>query len=129
VSRRLLVAVLVVSLAVNAAAIGWLSWIVADPEYWFPGAYAEKGQRGDRGPRGPVGPAGPPGPVGPDAEDAFSTLDGQLSDVTSEVEDLTSEVEDLRSELDELCSAISSAYVGANPATEEMLFDLNLACP
>ena len=111
-----------ISLALSAVAIGWLSWIVADPEYWFPEAYAEKGPQGDPGPRGPVGPSGPPGPVGPDAEDAFSALDGQLTDVTSEVEDL-------RSELDELCSAISSAYLGSNSATDEMLFELNLACP
>jgi hypothetical protein len=122
VSRRLLVAVLAATLAANVAAIGWLTWIVVAPEYWFPGAYAEKGEQGDRGPRGPVGPPGPPGPVGPDAEDAVATLDGQLTDVSSEVEDL-------RSELDELCSAISSAYIGANSATEEMLFELNLACP
>jgi hypothetical protein len=122
VRRRLLVTLLTISLVLNVAAIGWLGWIVADPQYWFPDAYAEKGQQGDRGPRGPVGPPGPPGPVGPDAEDAFSALDGQLTD-------LTSEVEDLRSEFDDLCSAISSAYIGSNSATEEMLFELDLACP
>ena len=121
VSRRL-VAVLAVSLAANVLAIGRLSWIVADPQYWFPGAYAEKGERGERGPRGPIGPPGPPGPVGPDAEAAVSELEGQLTDVSSELETL-------RSEFDELCSAIGTAYIGANSATEDMLFELDLACP
>jgi hypothetical protein len=114
--------VLAISLALNVAAIGWLSWIVADPQYWFPDAYAETGEQGEQGPRGPVGPPGPPGPVGPDAEDAFSALDEQLVS-------LTSDVEELRSEFDDLCSAIGSAYIDSNSATEDMLFELDLACP
>jgi hypothetical protein len=129
VSRRLLIALLAVSLALNVAALGWLAWIVADPHYWFPDAYAEKGEQGDRGPRGPAGPPGPPGPVGPDAEEAVSALDGELTDLSSEVDRLRTELDALSTAFDDLCSAIGSAYIDANSATEDMLFELDLACP
>jgi len=69
-SRAVLV-LLVINLAATLVAIGWLAWISSSPRYWFPGAYAAKGERGDLGPRGPRGPVGPPGPVGPDAASAI----------------------------------------------------------
>jgi hypothetical protein len=43
-------------------ALGWLAWIAADPQYWFPGAYAQKGDRvtpgrvAHKGPKVPLGP-------------------------------------------------------------------------
>ena len=38
-------------------ALGWVTWIVVEPRYWLPTAYAEKGERGDVGRRGPIGAA------------------------------------------------------------------------
>ena len=80
---RRLTAVAVASLLLNLLLFGWLAWIVADPHYWFPSAYAEKGPTGDKGPRGPRGPVGPPGPVGPDAEDAVASVESELEDLAA----------------------------------------------
>ena len=93
--RRVLGAALAASLLLNVAALAWVSWIVAEPAYWFPGAYAERGDQGPVGPRGPRGPVGPPGPVGPDAEEAVASLESDLADVTSTVDDLSSRLDDL----------------------------------
>ena len=54
--RPVLVAALAASLLLNLAALGWVAWIVAEPAYWFPNAFAEKGEQGDQGPRGQPGP-------------------------------------------------------------------------
>jgi hypothetical protein len=52
VSRvRVLAVVAVVNGLLALIALGWLAWIAADPQYWFPGAYAQKGVRGDPGPQ------------------------------------------------------------------------------
>jgi hypothetical protein len=37
--------------------------------------------------------------------------------------------DDAQQAIEALCSAISSSHVSANSATEEMLFELDLACP
>jgi hypothetical protein len=126
--RRALTIALAVSLGLNAVALGWLTWAVSVPSYWFPGAYAERGDEGPRGPRGPRGPAGPPGPVGPDAEDAVFTLESDIEELRGELADAQEQAETATSQLEELCSAISNAYIDANSATEDMLFELDLAC-
>lgn len=127
---RLLVAALVANIALSLTALGWLAWIAADPPHWFPGAYAEKGERGDRGPRGPVGPEGPAGPIGPDAADAVDELSFRVDDLEASLGDVdvSAEVEQLRSDIDDLCNAIDSAYAFSNSATEDLLFELQLAC-
>lgn len=38
---RYLAAGLAVTAVIAVVSVGWLVWIAADPEYWFPGAYAE----------------------------------------------------------------------------------------
>jgi hypothetical protein len=107
---HLLIVAVVASLALNVVALGWLAWIVADPSYWFPGAYAERGDRGPAGPLGPRGPVGPPGPVGPDAEDAVSSLSTDLEDLSARVDDLESGggTSDLQSEIDDLSTTVES---------------------
>ena len=78
---------------------GWLVWISADPQYWFPSAYAEKGEQGDEGPVGEQGPRGEQGPVGragPDAEDALdlaNDLDSRMTDLEDQIYDLQGGIE------------------------------------
>jgi hypothetical protein len=126
--------------------IAWVTWIVVEPRQRFEGAYAEQGPRGEEGPRGPAGPAGSAGPVGPDAEDALSEVESRVLDVDSrltdledgpsagamegEILDLRTTVEDLDAAIADICSAISLNYIYAsNAAIEELLTDLNDACP
>lgn len=73
--RYLVVGNVVVTLLV----IAWGVSVAAAPTFWFPGAYAEKGEQGDQGPlgdRGPRGRRGPVGPAGPDVADALSEVQG-----------------------------------------------------
>ena len=135
---RWLTAIAVTNLLLSFMALGWLAWIVVDPQYWFPSAYAAKGPTGDRGARGPRGPVGPPGPVGPDAADAVDALQSKVSQLGFRVDDLEtatsstelqSQVDGLESTISELCDAISLNYIYANSATEELLSDLDTACP
>ena len=118
---RLIVAMLVGNLALTLAVGAWAVWAATDPEYWFPGAFAEEGPRGDEGPRGERGPRGPEGPVGPGVEDVQNTADEALAgidDVQTQVDevgyrvddlegvdtyDLESQVSDLESQMDEVC--------------------------
>jgi hypothetical protein len=83
------------ALVLSVLAIGWTTWIVAEPRYWFPGAYAQKGERGDKGPRGPLGPPGPSGPVGPEAADVILDLEASISGVETRLEELASDLDDL----------------------------------
>jgi hypothetical protein len=126
--QRALVLVLVLSLLLNVISLGWLTWVVTDPSSWFPGAYAERGEKGPLGPRGPEGPVGPAGPVGPDAEEAVSNLEFEIEELRGELASAQEAADEAVSGLEELCSAISSAYIYANSATEDMLFELDLAC-
>ena len=107
--NRAIVALLVANLILSVIALGWLAWITADPQYWFPSAYAQQGPRGEQGPRGPVGPEGPEGPVGPDAASAIDELSFGLDDVSSRLDDLESGVgsSDLQITVDELQSAVN----------------------
>lgn len=138
---RWLVAGLVVSLATAFTAIGLITWIAVDPEYWFPGAYAPKGVQGDPGPRGPVGPQGPPGPVGPDAATAVDEVSSRLDDLetgsgdqaASSVDDLSSRLDDLEtgsgdqaaSSVDDLSSKVDAfcdAFAGYGGAFQDIYF-------
>jgi hypothetical protein len=126
--RRVVTILLVLNLAAALTALGWLAWISASPRYWFPDAYAQKGDRGDPGPRGARGPAGPPGPVGPDAQSAIDDLDSRITDLEDSVGTLESDLTDLQDEsgtssleidveetktkLDDVCSAFAD-YEGA----------------
>jgi hypothetical protein len=105
VHTRLLIAGLGVSLLLSATAIGLIAWMNADPQYWFPSAYANKGPTGDRGPRGTRGPVGPQGPAGPSGDVALearvSSLESDVSDLQSTVGNNTSS-DDLATRLDNL---------------------------
>jgi hypothetical protein len=128
--KRVLVP-LVATAAIALTAIGLIAWIAADPQYWFPGAYAAKGQQGDVGPRGPRGASGPPGPVGPDAEAAISDLSDRLDDLeTGTGDQADSSVTDLSDKLSTICDAIDTEYTYASPGSEieSVLDDLNNAC-
>jgi hypothetical protein len=112
---------------VSLVALGWLAWISASPRYWFPDAYAQKGDRGAPGPRGPRGSAGPPGPVGPDASSAIDDLDSRISDLEDSLDTLENEaggstiesdVQDATDKLDAVCTALS----GYGGAFEEIYF-------
>jgi hypothetical protein len=118
--RRFVSAALAASLVLNLAVIGWLGWIVADPSYWFPGAYAEQGERGPSGPRGPRGPVGPPGPVGPDAEDAVAGLSSDVDDLSARIDDLEggvgtselqNEIDDLRTIVEGICGELQLSEI------------------
>jgi hypothetical protein len=47
------------SLVVALASLGALAWVVAYPSYWFPEAFAERGERGPAGASGTAGTAWP----------------------------------------------------------------------
>jgi hypothetical protein len=83
------------ALATSLVLGGLLTWVLVDPQHWFPDAYAQQGDRGPVGPQGPPGPEGPPGPVGPDAEVAIDDLSSQVDDLSSRVDDLESSLSDL----------------------------------
>lgn len=125
---RVLLALIVGNVVLTLAVVGWVVWAAADPEYWFPGAFAEQGPRGDEGPRGdqgPRGPAGPTGAPGPGVEDVQAAVDdaqstaddglAQVEDIGSRVDnlegvdvyDLESRVSDLESRVEEACSTLS----------------------
>jgi hypothetical protein len=71
--------------AIALTSVGLVVWIAADPQYWFPGAYAQQGDRGDPGPRGPRGLIGPQGPVGDTAEGAVADLDVRVSELEDSI--------------------------------------------
>jgi hypothetical protein len=85
--HRLWAATTIASLIVALTSAGVLTWVLVDPHYWFPGAYAQKGARGNPGPRGPIGRRGPPGPVGPNAASAIDDLSSQVDDLSSRLDD------------------------------------------
>ncbi len=88
-NNRFLIGISVASLAIAASALALVVWIAADPEHWFPGAYAERGVRGPVGEQGSVGRQGPAGPV--EAVDA-SQFESDLADVQSTLEALCSQL-------------------------------------
>jgi hypothetical protein len=87
-TQRTLIATAATSLALSLALGGMLAWVLADPQHWFPGAYAQRGDQGPPGPPGPRGLPGPPGPVGPDASDAIDSLTFQVDDLEASLTDL-----------------------------------------
>jgi hypothetical protein len=114
----MLVAALAASLLLNLAALGWLAWVVAEPAYWFPDAFAEKGEKGDRGPpgqRGPRGAVGPPGPVGPSVEDVVSDLELRIeelesgastTDLQAQMDEVASDLQDVVDRVENICSEL-----------------------
>lgn len=126
---RLLLAIAITSLLVALASLGLVAWIVVDPDYWFPDAFAEQGEQGPRGPRGPVGPPGPPGPVGPNAEEAISSVSSQVDDLVFEVEDLSSQQDDLDSRVSDVESTVEDICFQFQISSIEPLEDVwLLAC-
>lgn len=121
------------NIALTLVALGWLAWIAADPTYWFPGAYAEKGERGEMGPRGPEGPEGPPGPVGPDAETAIADLQSSLDELDSRLgeleagegtSELQSAIDEVRSTADDVTSKVEAVCDALFASDIEPLNDL-----
>jgi len=111
---RALTVTTVASLIVACAALGLVVAIAANPQGWFPGAYAQQGDKGPPGDPGPIGPQGPPGPVGPDAQTAVDDLSARMDDLETRVDDLenetgsstlVSDVGDLQSSVDDLQSS------------------------
>ena len=122
---RLFAAALIVNALLSLTALGWLAWITAEPSYWFPDAFAEKGERGDRGPtgkRGPRGAVGPRGPAGPTVEEALEEVNSRISNLetdlvsleagisTSElqnqIDEIESSVQDVSDKMENLCSEL-----------------------
>lgn len=140
--KRALIASLAANAVLTIALIGWVTWIVLEPQYWFAGAYAEKGPTGDAGPRGDRGPLGPPGPVGPDAEDAIAALDSRLTDIESNFEDLETALgdagftaDDVATRLDALeafqsgiCDAFGYSYYPVTEGADDFITTLGYAC-
>jgi hypothetical protein len=131
-----LLATTIASVLLAITSIGLITWMAADPERWFPDAFAQQGEQGPPGPRGPEGPAGPPGPVGPDAEEAVSTLEFRVDDLESSLQStqgelqvlsdhagssqLESDLEEVTDTVENICSefsfydgAFSDIYVSA----------------
>lgn len=101
------------NVVLSALLVIWGISVVAAPKFWFPGAYAEKGERGDKGPEGdegPRGPRGPVGPAGPDVDEALN-MSYELDDRTVK---LQRQVEDLETWLDSLSG---TAYMTADAAS------------
>lgn len=117
---------LLLTAAVALTAIGLIVWMAAKPQYWFPDAYAAKGESGDIGSGGPQGPPGPPGPVGPEAATTIDDLSSTVDELSTRLDDLetgtgdqaASSVDDLKTALTDLCDAISTDYTYATPGSE-----------
>lgn len=143
--NRLLAVSLIANGMLVLLTLGWLTWITVEPKYWFPDAYAEKGEPGDRGPVGPVGPPGPEGPVGPDAEDAIAAVAADLEAVGSTLEEVQTELDDLESgfstseletrlasaeqQLNDLCQEIGISNYTIGTELEELISNMYAACP
>jgi hypothetical protein len=111
--HRSWIAATAASLALAVACAAVLTWVLVDPHYWLPGAYAQKGPRGDRGPRGPVGLQGPPGPVGPSASSAIDDLSSQVDDLSSRLDDAETGSGDQASmSLDDVANTVQSICDG-----------------
>ena len=94
------------NVVLSARLIIWGISVVSAPKFWFPGAYAEKGERGDQGPvgeEGPRGVRGPQGPAGPDVDEALSAVD----DLDSQVSSIEDQISDLQSSIEGTNSAVS----------------------
>ena len=102
---RWLLGLLVVSMFLNLVVLGWVTWIVVSPRYWFPAAYAAEGPPGDQGPTGPTGAEGPPGPSGDTAEEAVSTLEGEVNTLNTRVEEVDARVDDACQQIYEMVEA------------------------
>lgn len=131
---RVLAIVATVGCAVALTTAGLVAWLIADPEYWLPGAYAEKGERGDPGPRGPRGPRGRPGPVGPSARDALDDLELRLSateDTVYYLTELERSVQKLESRLVDVEDNVVTLCRNAEDTFEDTdLFSyISLGCP
>jgi hypothetical protein len=127
---RLFAAGLVVNALLCLTALGWLAWITFEPRYWFPDAFAEKGERGERGPRGEQGPRGaigPRGPVGPSVREAIEAVEADIGDLEGRIADLESAVgvSELQSQVDELGSELEDvASIVDNICSELLLSDV-----
>jgi hypothetical protein len=70
--------------------------------------------------------------IAPDRVDSRTQDIGTASisdDFESQLTDVTGAVEELESDLSDVWHGIDSAYLDANSATEDLLFELQLACP
>lgn len=117
--------------ALSAASLA--TWFAVDPEYWFPGAYAAKGERGDPGPVGPPGPRGKPGPVGPSAARSISGLEARLSEAEGELDsigELDSSFSDLETRIEEVEENLFTLCRDAENVFEdtELFSFVNLGC-
>jgi hypothetical protein len=129
-SHQYLWIALAVSGGLALVSLGCVVWIAADPEYWFPGAYAEqgeKGPRGDAGHRGPIGRRGPEGPAGPGVDE----VEARVEEVASTADDALAASEDTRSLANDAQSAAEEAQSTADQAfatADEALSTAQDAC-
>lgn len=101
VSTTRLVSIAAVTAAVlSVVTLMLVTWIVVNPGFWFPGAYAERGPAGVKGPPGDKGPQGEAGPPG--SPEGVEELESEVDEVRSEVEDVRSGVEDAEARVSDL---------------------------
>lgn len=118
------------SLAASVVAIGWVAWIVADPEQWLSeiqgpqgeqGPTGEAGAPGTPGEPGTQGEQGPPGEPGTSADvETLNVLTERLADVETELasndlgleaQRLSTRVDRLQSQLVELCDRLRDSFI------------------
>lgn len=81
------------NVVLSSLLIIWGISVVAAPKFWFPGAYAEKGERGDKGPVGNEGPRGNKGPRGPRGP-GVGALDGRIDALEYQISDMDYRVDE-----------------------------------
>ena len=120
-NREDLIRLLVIgNVVITVLLLIWAVTVVANPQLWFPGAYAEKGERGDQGPagdKGPVGKRGPVGPAGPNVDRALTAaedLDYRVADLEDQISNVQSNVNNVRNiadnadvTADDTCTSLS----------------------
>ncbi len=132
---RLVFALLVLSLAASAVAIGWVAWVVADPDYWFGQVQGPQGEQGPAGTPGEQGEPGTPGEVGPPGEPGVSADDetlNRLTDRLAEVETelasndlgleaqrLSTRVDRLQNQIVDLCDQLRDSFLALEEVCPE----------
>lgn len=113
---------LILSLATSAVAIGWVAWIVADPEYWLDEIQGPQGEQGPPGEPGAPGAPGLQGETGAQGEegasadvDTLNLLAERLAEVETalasndlglEAERLSTRLERIQTNLTDLCDRL-----------------------
>jgi hypothetical protein len=130
-----LASLLVLSLATSTVAIGWVAWIVADPEYWLgeiQGPQGEQGPPGEPGTPGEPGLQGEPGAQGGEGAsadaDTLNLLAERLAEVETalasndlglEAERLSTQLERIQTNLTDLCDRLRDSSLPVDDVCPE----------